>query len=271
MSIKVTVWNENLDEEYFEELMKSRPANWRQLPPEVEAQFRERLRKMFEEIRSVYPEGIHGALKRHLEEEEDFEVRTATLREPEHGLTEEVLNNTDVLIWWGHMAHDKVSDEVVDRIQKRVLSGMGLIVLHSGHESKIFKRLMGTTCSLKWREAGEKERLWVVSPNHPIVEGIGEYIELEHEEMYGEFFDIPDPDELVFLSWYKGGEVFRSGCCWTRGYGKVFYFSPGHETYPNLHNEKVLRVIKNAIRWARPKANRTNLTSQNVNPLERLD
>ena len=140
-------------------------------------------------------------------------VRTATLDEPEHGLTEGVLAETDVLTWWGHMAHDEVSDEIVDRVQQRVLEGMGLIVLHSGHFSKIFKRLMGTTCNLKWREAGERERLWVVEPGHPIAQGLGEYFELPHEEMYGERFDIPAPDELVFLSWFQGGEVFRSGCC----------------------------------------------------------
>lgn len=179
-------------------------------------------------------------------------MRTATLDEPEHGLTDEVLANTDVLTWWGHKAHGAVSDEIVTRVQKRVLDGMGLVVLHSGHMSKIFMRLMGTTCDLKWREADEKERLWVVAPGHPIVEGIGEYIEMEQEEMYGEHFDIPQPETLVFVSWFEGGEVFRSGCCYSRGAGKIFYFRPGHETYPTYFNPEIRRVIANAARWAAP-------------------
>jgi len=179
-------------------------------------------------------------------------VRTATLDEPEHGLTEAVLDQTDVLIWWGHKAHGEVADEVVDRVQCRVLEGMGLLVLHSGHYSKIFKRLMGATCSLKWREATDKERLWNVNPAHPITAGIGEYFELPAEEMYGEPFGIPDPDELLFISWFSGGEVFRSGATWRRGHGRVVYFRPGHETYPSYHDKNVRRVIANAVRWARP-------------------
>ncbi len=206
-----------------------------------------------EEIAKVYPEGIHAQLASFIGEE--FTVRTATLDEPEHGLTKEVLSETDVLLWWGHMAHGEVSDEIVDRVHQRVLEGMGLIVLHSGHFSKIFKKLMGTSCDLKWREDGQHCRIWNVNPSHPIVEGIGEYFELEQEEMYGEHFDIPAPDELVFVSWFPGGEVFRSGCTYRRGNGKIFYFQPGHETYPSYYNDKVQRVIKNAIRWCEPTEN----------------
>ncbi len=203
-------------------------------------------------IGAVYPQGIHGALAEFLKTQADFAVRTATLDEPEHGLTEEALAATDVLIWWGHQAHREVQDAIVDRLQARVLEGMGLICLHSSHYSKIFKRLMGTTCSLKWREIGEKERLWVVDPSHPIASDLPEYIELEHEEMYGEFFDIPQPDTLVFVSWFPGGEVFRSGCCYQRGRGKVFYFRPGHETYPTFFHPLIRQVIANAARWAAP-------------------
>jgi len=204
------------------------------------------------EIAKVYPQGIHGAIASALRAQPGFEVRTATLDEPEHGLTQDVLANTDVLTWWGHMAHGDVKDEIVDRVHQRVLGGMGLIVLHSGHFSKIFRRLTGTNCSLKWREIGEKERVWVVAPGHPIVEGLGEYFELPHTEMYGEFFDIPQPDVQVFISWYPGGEVFRSGCCFYRGRGKVFYFSPGHETFPIYYQKEVQHVLANAVRWAAP-------------------
>ena len=226
--------------------------------------------KLDKRVAEVYPEGIHGAIAKHLRTLPDMEVRTATLDEPEHGLTEEVLNNTDVLIWWGHMAHHEVRDDIVDRVYHRVLNGMGLIVLHSGHFSKIFRKLMGTTCDLKWREIGEKERIWVVEPGHPIAQGLDEYIELEHTEMYGERFDVPAPDELVFISWFAGGEVFRSGCCFYRGKGKIFYFRPGHETYPIYHNPKILKVIENAVRWAAPTAGPTPQFG-NRPPLEKIE
>ncbi|MDP9470237.1 MAG: ThuA domain-containing protein [Chloroflexota bacterium] len=203
-------------------------------------------------IAAIYPNGIHGAIADGLTKDPDLAVRTATLDEAEHGLTDEALTHTDVLIWWGHKAHDEVTDDVVERVHRRVLQGMGLIVLHSGHFSKIFKRLMGTTCDLKWRAVGEKERLWVVAPGHPIVEGVGEFIELEEEEMYGEHFDVPPPETLVFVSWFSGGEVFRSGACYTRGAGKIFYFRPGHETHPTYFHDDVRRVIANAVRWAAP-------------------
>ncbi len=205
-----------------------------------------------EKIGKLYPQGMHGAIEEYLIKQ-GYEVQTATLDQEEHGLTDEVLSSTDVLIWWGHMAHAKVSDEVVDKVHKRIiLGGMGLIPLHSSHFSKIFVKLMGTTCNLKWREIGEKERIWVVNPAHPITKGIGDYIEIPNAEMYGEHFDIPQPDELVFISWFQGGEVFRSGCCFYRGRGKIFYFRPGHETYPVFYNEGVLKVIENAVTWAAP-------------------
>jgi trehalose utilization protein len=202
-------------------------------------------------VGEVYPKGIHEALAEPLREA-GHAVRTATLDEPGHGLGGAVLDETDVLLWWGHQAHAEVEDAVVDRIQARVLEGMGLIVLHSAHFSKIFKRLMGTSCDLKWRVADERERLWVTAPGHPIAAGLPERIELETEEMYGEPFDIPAPDELVFVSWFQGGEVFRSGCCFRRGGGRIFYFRPGHETYPTYQQPLIRQVILNAVRWAAP-------------------
>ena len=238
--IRVTVWNEFLHE------------------------------KQESHIAEIYPEGIHGAIAKYLKSRSGFEVRTATLDEPEHGLTDEVLDASDVLVWWGHLAHEKVSDAIVDKIYNRVLfEGIGLIVLHSAHHSRIFKRLLGTTCNLKWREAGENERLWVVAGGHPIAEGIDEYFEIKSAEMYGEPFDIPRPDELIFISWFKGGEVFRSGCCFNRGMGKIFYFRPGHETYPIYYDPNVLRVIENAIRWAAP-VKRSKPVLGQVKPIEEL-
>ena len=194
-------------------------------------------------VAALYPKGMHQTIADALGQNADFVVRTATLDEPE-------LDQTDVLTWWGHMAHGDVSDAIVAKVRTRVLEGMGLIVLHSGHYSKIFKALMGDTCSLTWREATDKERLWVVNPSHPIAQGLGAYFEIPAEEMYGEPFGIPTPDELIFISWFTGGEVFRSGATWRRGAGKIFYFRPGHETYPTYHQREVQLVIANGIRWA---------------------
>lgn len=206
----------------------------------------------YEAIKKVYPEGIHGCIAAFLKEN-GMEVQTATLAMEEHGLSQKRLDETDVLLWWGHMAHQEVEDAIVERVYKRVMQGMGLIVLHSGHASKIFRKLCGT-CSdqLRWREAAEKEILWVIDPAHPIVRGIGDRIELPHEEMYGETFIIPRPDDLVFVSWFEGGEVFRSGVTYTRGLGKVFYFRPGHESFPTYFNKDVQKVIVNAVQWAAP-------------------
>jgi trehalose utilization protein len=237
--IKVTVWNENRHE-------KKNPV-----------------------VGGIYPAGIHGTIAAFLTEA-GFEAGTATLDEPEHGLTEEVLNRTDVLIWWGHLAHGEVEDAIVERVYQRVLAGMGLIVLHSGHASKIFSKLLGTpTGQLKWREADEKERLWVINPAHPIAAGIGEYIELAKEEMYGEHFNIPAPDDLVFISWFEGGEVFRSGATYQRGQGKIFYFRPGHETYPTYHNKEIQKVIINGVSWTSPSGTVTPVYG-NAKPLEQI-
>ena len=220
--IRVTVWGENRHE---------------QLEPEVAKR---------------YPDGMHGAIAQGVQENlgEGVVVRTATLDEPEHGLTEEVLQGTDVLTWWGHAAHGEVSDEVVDRVHRHVLAGMGLIVLHSGHWSKVFQKLMGTSCTLRWRSEHDRELLWTVDPTHPIAQGVPHPMIIEEDEMYGEQFDIPAPDELVFISSFSGGEVFRSGCTFKRGYGKVFYFRPGDQDFPTYFHPGVRRVISNAVGWA---------------------
>ncbi len=211
--------------------------------------------KTNDKVAALYPDGMHMAMKGAIDEHlgEHVQVRTATLDEPEHGLTDEVLQNTDVLTWWGHARHKDVRDDIAEKVQQRVLEGMGLVVLHSGHYCKPFKRLMGTSCALAWREAAEKERLWCVRPGHPIADGLeAEYFELDHVEMYGEYFDIPDPDELIFISWFEGGEVFRSGCVWNRGKGKVFYWRPGHETFPLYYNAHVRRVLANGVKYVAP-------------------
>ncbi len=207
--------------------------------------------KTSDEVKAVYPEGIHNFIADFLKVNDDLNIRTATLDDPDNGLPDDVLESTDVMLWWGHMAHDEVPDELVTKVWNRVMRGMGFIALHSAHFSKPFIKLMGTTCSLKWRD-GDRERVWCVNPTHPIARGIPEYFNIPVEEMYGERFDIPAPDELVFLGWFKGGEVFRSGCCWRRGLGKVFYFQPGHESNPTYHLPEVQKIIANAVYWAAP-------------------
>lgn len=201
-------------------------------------------------VAGIYPKGMHSTIAEAINTDANCKATTVTLQEPEHGLTVEKLAQTDVLIWWGHAAHGDVQDAVVERVCEAVWSGMGIIFLHSAHFSKPFKRLMGTPCNLSWREAGERERLWLTSRNHPIAAGLPDHFELENEEMYGEPFGVPEPMETVFVSWFQGGEVFRSGLTYRRGAGNVFYFRPGHETYPTYHDANVQRVMRNAVNWA---------------------
>lgn len=218
-------------------------------------------------VAEIYPNGIHAAIGEYLMQDEDVTVRLASLDDPEQGLSEGSLAAADVLIWWGHMAHDEVSDEAVERVCRRVNSGMGFIGLHSAHHSKVFKRLCGTSCNLKWRH-GDRERLWTVIPSHPIARGVPEHFELAKEEMYGEPFDIPAPDEVVFMGWFAGGEVFRSGVTYRRGAGRIFYFQPGHEEYPTFRDRNVLRVILNAVKWAAPSGNEALIECTNPEALE---
>ncbi len=225
MRVHVTVWSENVHE-------RNEP-----------------------EVRALYPRGLHGAIAEGLDAllGERVQVRTATLQEPEHGLSQAVLEATDVLTWWGHIAHEEVDDAVVERVHQAVLGGMGLLVLHSAHYSKIFRRLLGTPCDLRWRNDGERELVWTVAPAHPIAAGVPQPIVIEAQEMYGEPFAIPAPDELVFISSFAGGEVFRGGCCFERGAGRIFYFSPGDQEYPVYHHPDVRRVLANAVQWAAPR------------------
>lgn len=224
--------------------------------------------KIEPKVTEIYPGGLHEYIAGVLRTD-DIEVKTATLDDENCGINEDVLKETDVLIWWGHMCHGEVPDEVVDLVQKHVLEGMGLILLHSAHHSKIFKRLMGTTCNLKWRDRA-RERVWTIKPNHPIAQGVDETFVIDPEEMYGEPFDIPNPDEIIFMGWFNGGEVFRSGCTWTRGHGKIFYFQPGHETNRAFHNKNVQTIIKNAVRWACPLKKNIEIPCPNSEPLENV-
>jgi len=240
MAIRVTIWNEGRHE------------------------------KNNEDVRKIYPKGMHNAIADGLSANNpDFVIKTATLDDVSCGLTDEIINDTDVLLWWAHMHHGEVPDELADKVSQAVLKGMGLIPLHSAHLSKPFVKLMGTSCTLRWRE-DDRERIWTVAPSHPIAQGIPDYFELPDEEMYGERFDIPNPDDIVFLGWFAGGEVFRSGCTFRRGLGNIFYFQPGHEMYPIYYNENILKILANAIRWAAPIYKVEELTCPNPEAPEKM-
>lgn len=244
--IRVTVWNENVQERGAVALDGLFDGD-----PERAEMFRGFLEKSAAEIRLVHPNGIHGTLKEILDECDDIEVTTVTMDMPECGLTDELLEKTDVLVWWAHVAHEKVPDEIAEKVRNRVLRGMGFVPLHSAHPCKPLTKLLGTSGALQWREE-EFCRVWTVDPTHPVAEGVPMSFELDVEEMYGEYFDIPAPDSLVFISWFRGGEVFRSGCAWKRGYGRIFYFQPGHETNKSYYNPNVRRIIQNAVHWVKP-------------------
>jgi trehalose utilization protein len=219
-----------------------------------------------ENIKSIYPKGIHSAISNAVKSESNC-VKVLTFNDINDKLDEDLLNETDVLIWWGHIKHAEVSDRVSDLVKNAVLKGMGFIALHSAHMSKPFVALMGTSCTLKWRE-DDRERLWVTNPNHPIAKGLPEHFELPKEEMYGEFFDIPKPDDIVFTGWFAGGEVFRSGCTFTRGYGKIFYFQPGHEEFPIYYDENIKKVLQNAVNWVSPTQRISEIICPNYTSLE---
>ena len=257
--IRITVWYEYTQEAGY--LCEKAVAPG--ISQEDYDHFSEYVKMASERIHGVYPDGLMAPIIKALREDPDTEVTYTTMYEPEYGLSDELLGNTDVLIWWAHVSHDKIPDELVSKVVRRVQMGMGFIALHSAHKSKPFTALLGASGSLRWRE-GDFCRVWTVCPTHPIAAGIPEYIELSEEEMYGEVFDVPKPDDIVFMSWFRGGEVFRSGCTWTRGYGKIFYFQPGHETSPSYNNPDIIRIICNAAKWAAPVIWRNDLNCPNV-------
>ena len=232
--VRVTIWNENRHEQSNEHVQK------------------------------LYPKGIHGAIADLLAQDEAIVTQTATLDEPEHGLSEEVLDNTDVLFGGVIAPTGKFKMKLSTESNSAYSAVWDWWCCHSGHYAKIFKRLMGTNCSFKWREEAERERLWNVAPGHPLTQGIGEQIVLENAEMYGERFDIPEPDESIFISWFEGGEVFRSGCVWRRGHGTIFYFRPGHETYPIYYNQEIGQVLRNAAHYCQARVSISTRKSPHI-------
>lgn len=208
--------------------------------------------KTEEAVKALYPDGIHAFIKSFLDVNKDMNVRTACLDDPDQGLPDALLEDTDVLLWWGHMAHREVSDELVAKIRSRVFTGkMGFVPLHSAHKSKPFASILGTNGNLSWGR-DQKEIVWNMLPAHEIAAGIPDHFLLESEELYSEPFFIPQPDELIFGAWFEDGHIMRAGATFYRGAGKVFYFQPGHESCRAYYHPCVQRIITNAIRWAAP-------------------
>lgn len=256
--IRVTIWNEHFQDRGIELAAAAEREG-------KDAREVENLRKMGEAVRAVHPEGINETLKTIFDDCDDIQVTLTGLDEPDCGLSEELLSNTDVLLYWAHCTHDQVSDEAAERVRQHVLRGMGFIPLHSAHPSKPMQRVLGSSGALRWRD-GDYCRIFVTAPTHPIAAGIPDIIELGEEEMYGEYFDIAKPDDVVFTSWFSGGDVFRSGCTWTRGFGRIFYFQPGHETNRSYYHPVVSQIIKNAVYWCAPVRRVENLDCPHTVP-----
>lgn len=104
-------------------------------------------------------------------------------------------------------------------------------------------------CFPAYRNDGKPSTLYTIQPDHPIAQGIPSRFQLPSTEMYDEPFHVPEPDEVIFEERWPTGEWFRSGMIWNIGDGKVFYFRPGHETFPVYKQEVALNIIENAVRF----------------------
>lgn len=202
----------------------------------------------------VYPNDINSAVAEHLNEHPEFVAQAVHIDEPDQGVSEDRLEWADALVWWGHARHDDVREETVDRVEEYVTEeGVGFLALHSAHYALTFKRLVGASGDLgevRWEDIppGETEELEVVDPDHPIAAGVEDFT-LPEVEMFGEPFDVPEPDDVVLHSTFPEGGEFRSLCTFTFGAARGAYFRPGHEEFRIYHDENVRRVVANAVRW----------------------
>jgi len=206
----------------------------------------------FTEPKDVYPKGIHGDIAEYLNASGNVEAKVVQLSDPDQGVSQAMLDWADVLLWWGHQKHRDVTDETVQRIVKSVKEGgMGYFAMHSAHYSRGLIAILGTPCGLGSVGDGGAESISVVMPDHPIAKGVSDFV-VPRTEYFGEPFGVPEPEAVVFKSTFEKGDNiwFRSGCCWTVGKGRVFYFRPGHETYPIMRQPEVQKVIYNATLWS---------------------
>jgi trehalose utilization protein len=203
------------------------------------------------EPRDVYPKGISGALADYFNKLPGFEAKTATLNDPEAGLSDAVLSQTDVLIWFGHKKHNAVPDEAVDRVIKHVRErGMGFIGLHSAHYSKPLKKLLNASGS--WRSYvnhGKPEQMWIVLPDHPIAKGVNDFT-IPKTELYAEPFQVPPPEAVIVEGTWESGHRSREVMTWTIGKGRMVYIRAGHEEYPIYFMPQMQRLVANSVEWA---------------------
>ena len=255
--------------------------------------------------RPAYADFLGGAVAGHLKSRPGLSVRSVGLDDPGRGLTDEVLGDARVLVWWGHARQDEVAPEVGRKVVGRVKAGtLALLALHSAHWSTPFVEAMNERARLDaakaspgaevrdvpppkrytlpnyetrltpyalerrfpdgaktldlhlplcvfpaYRNDGKPSFVRVLKPAHPIAEGLPATFEIPREEMYDEPFHVPEPDEVILEERWATGEWFRSGMLWKLGAGHVFYFRPGHETYPTYTQAEPLRVVANAVAW----------------------
>ncbi len=257
--------------------------------------------------KQAYENFLGNRIADHLKTLPGLSVQSVALDDPAQGLSDEILGDCHVLIWWGHVRQAEVAPEVGIRIVDRIKQGkLALIALHSAHWSTPFIEAMNERsrqdlarlgppsastleipppkrntvpgdndrltpyvqtrkfpdgkvardlhlpicCFPAYRNDGKPSYLRVLKPEHPIVQGVpASGFTIPHEEMYNEPFHVPEPDEVILEERWETGEWFRGGMLWTLGKGKVFYFRPGHETYPTYQQEYPLMIVANAVNW----------------------
>lgn len=205
--------------------------------------------------KTVYPYDVNTAIAEGLQPLKDWQIITASITDPDQGLSDDLLNSTSVLIWWGHQKHGDVKDELVAKIVRRVKEGgMGFIATHSAHYSKPLKALLGTNCGWKYyTDDGARVDLIVKSPKHPIAKGVKNFT-VPKTERYGDPFEVPPAETVVFDGIYTlpngTKENAQQGMTWSVGKGRVFYFQPGHESYPIYFQEEIRHIFRNGVQWA---------------------
>jgi len=260
--------------------------------------------------KQAYSSFLGNSVAEHLGAQPGISVRSVNINDPGQGLAGGVLDDCQVLIWWGHVRHAEISAETGRSIVERIKDGkLSLVALHSAHWSTPFVEAMNertrldvvgkfhsegnerleitfvspaqrymvpkadarVTPYVSWRKFpdglakatvhlplccfpayrgdGKPSRVTLLKPDHPIAQGIPKEFEIPQTEMYDEPFHVPQPDEVILEERWAAGEWFRSGAVWKLGKGRVFYFRPGHETYPIYKQPIPLKIMTNSVRW----------------------
>lgn len=200
--------------------------------------------------RSVYPDDIDGALADVLGRQAGLVVSRGRLTDLQAGLSDQVLDASDALVWWGHLRHDAVPDDRALAVVKRVREGrLGFVALYAACGSKPFRQMMSMPCEPgSWREDGRPEFVSIKAPDHPIARGIAPFT-ISKTDMFSEPFAVPEPETVVFVSSWQKGETLRSGLTWTIGKGRVAYLRTGPDNYPVLFHPSIRQAIANSVRW----------------------